>query len=91
MRQLVHCAIAIVLVTGSAVWGEEIRVPYAPTNPNFTLPAFNGPHFVGVRSFAWMDAARVETASPNEGDYREVVVQVWYPVQKFSNRLSPGL
>ncbi len=79
MRQLIQCAIAITLVTGSAVWGEEIRVPYAPTNPNFTLPAFNGPHSVGVRSFAWMDEARVETASPNEGDYREVVVQVWYP------------
>ncbi len=79
MRQLIHCAIAIMLVTGSAVWGEEIQVPYAPTNPNFTLPAFNGPHSVGVRSFAWMDETRVETASPNEGDYREVVVQVWYP------------
>lgn len=79
MHQLIHCAIAIMLVTGSAVWGEEIRVPYAPTNPNFTLPAFNGPHSVGVRSFAWMDEARVETAIPNEGDYREVVVQVWYP------------
>lgn len=79
MRQLIHCAIAMMLVTGSAAWGEEIRVPYAPTNPNFTLPAFNGPHSVGVRSFAWMDEARVETASPNEADYREVVVQVWYP------------
>ena len=79
MRQLIHYAIAMMLVTGSAAWGEEIRVPYAPTNPDFTLPAFNGPHSVGVRSFAWMDEARVETASPNEADYREVVVQVWYP------------
>jgi hypothetical protein len=79
MRQLIHCAIAIMLVTGSAVWGEEIRVRYAPTNPNFTLPAFNGPHSVGVRSFAWMDKARVETESPNEADFREVTVQVWYP------------
>jgi hypothetical protein len=66
-------------LTGSAASGEEIRVPYAPTNPNFTLPALNGPHSVGVRSFAWMDEARVETASPKEADYREVAVQVWYP------------
>ena len=79
MRRLVHCAIAIMLVTGFAVRGEEIRVPHAPTNLDFTLPAFNGPHSVGVRSFAWIDEARVETASPSEGDYREVAVQVWYP------------
>ncbi len=79
MRQLVHCATAMMLVTGSTASGEEIRVPYAPTNPNFTLPALNGPHSVGVRSFAWMDEARVETASPKEADYREVAVQVWYP------------
>jgi pimeloyl-ACP methyl ester carboxylesterase len=79
MRQLIHCAIAIMLVTGSTVWGEEIRVPYAPSNPEHTLPAFTGPHSVGVRFFAWIDEARVETASPNETDYREVAVQVWYP------------
>ena len=79
MRQLVHCAIAMMLVTGAAASGEEIRVPYAPTNPNFTLPALNGPHSVGVRSFAWIDEARVEKANPKEADYREVAVQVWYP------------
>lgn len=66
-------------VTGSAAWGQEIRVPYAPSNPEHTLPAFTGPHSVGVRFFAWIDEARVETASPNETDYREVAVQVWYP------------
>jgi predicted dienelactone hydrolase len=79
MRQLVRCTIAMMLLTGCAVWGEEIRVPYAPTNPDFTLPALNGPYSVGVRSFAWIDDARIESASPQEGDYREVTVQVWYP------------
>ncbi len=79
MRQLVHCTIVILSVTGSAAWGEEIRVPYAPSNPKHTLPAFTGPHSVGVRSFAWVDETRVETASPNEADHREVAVQVWYP------------
>ncbi len=79
MRQLIHCAIAMILVSESAAWGEEIRIPYAPTNPRFTLPQLNGPHSVGVRSFAWMDEARVETASPNQADFREITVQVWYP------------
>lgn len=79
MRHLVYCTIVIMSVTGSAAWGQEIRVPYAPSNPEHTLPAFTGPHSVGVRFFAWIDEARVETASPNETDYREVAVQVWYP------------
>jgi pimeloyl-ACP methyl ester carboxylesterase len=32
-----------------------------------------------VRSFAWVDAARKETATPNAADHREVTVQIWYP------------
>ena len=69
----------IVSITGSVAWGEEIRIPCAPGNPEHTLPAFNGPHSVGVRSFAWIDETRVETASPIPTDYREVTAQVWYP------------
>jgi pimeloyl-ACP methyl ester carboxylesterase len=79
LRQIIYYAIAMILVSKSAAWGEEIRIPYAPTNPKFTLPPSNGPHSVGVRSFAWMDETRVETAGPNEADFREITVQVWYP------------
>jgi predicted dienelactone hydrolase len=69
----------MIMVIGSAAWGEEIRVPYASTDPDYTLPTLKGPHSVGVRSFAWVDEARLETASPKESDYREVTVQIWYP------------
>ena len=85
MRQPIPCVIAIMLVTGSAAWGEEIQVPYAPTTPDFALPASNGPHSVGVRSFAWVDEARAETASLGEGDYREVTIQIWYPATVENN------
>ena len=79
MRQLFGCAIVMMLLLGPAAMGAEIVVPYAPPSPEHSLPAFIGPHTVGVRSFAWIDESRLEEASPQEGDYREVVVQIWYP------------
>lgn len=79
MRQLINRAIVMMLLTASVTLGAEIGIPYAPTNPEHTLPAFTGPHSVGVRSFAWIDESRLEEASPKEADYREVVVQIWYP------------
>ena len=79
MRQAIRWAAVLIMVAGAGAWGAETRVPYAPATPDFELPAPNGPHSVGVRSFAWLDEARPETATPDDGDHREVTVQIWYP------------
>jgi pimeloyl-ACP methyl ester carboxylesterase len=85
VRLLVHCTAVLMLVTATGTWGEEIQIPYAPANPNFTIPASKAPYSVGVRSFAWIDESRVETVSQNSAGYREIAVQVWYPATTEDN------
>ncbi|MBT2482962.1 hypothetical protein [Streptomyces sp. ISL-94] len=51
----------------------------------FPVPVFPEPtgHFaVGTRVMQWTDPNRPETATPEPGDRRTVVVQLWYPAQK---------
>jgi hypothetical protein len=79
MRPLVRCTAMVILMSGSIACGEELRLPDAPTQPDFTLPASNGPYSVGVRSFAWIDETRVGIAGLAGAGNREVALQVWYP------------
>ncbi|HKP30715.1 MAG TPA: hypothetical protein VJU15_14990, partial [Gemmatimonadales bacterium] len=39
----------------------------------------NGPYQVGVRSEFWIDSSRVETFTADPGDYRKLLVEIWYP------------
>ncbi|GGW67303.1 carboxylic ester hydrolase [Streptomyces xantholiticus] len=51
----------------------------------FPVPVFPEPsgHFaVGTRVMQWTDPHRPENATPERGDRRTVVVQLWYPAQK---------
>ncbi|MFF8772942.1 alpha/beta hydrolase family protein [Kitasatospora sp. NPDC015120] len=55
----------------------------------FPVPVFPGPtgrFAVGTRVVQWTDQDRPETATPDPGDRRTVVVQLWYPAQ----RSAPG-
>lgn len=81
MCQLINCAIVMMLLTSFSILGAESRIPHAPTNPGYTLPVFKGHYAVGVRSFAWIDESRLEKASPKADDYREVAIQIWYPIE----------
>lgn len=47
--------------------------------PVVTLPAPDGPHMVGVRSFTLLDETRSEAAFGAPESAREIYVQVWYP------------
>lgn len=85
MRLPICWAVVLVAVAGSVAFGGEIQVPHAPASSDFKLPRSNGSYSVGVRSFAWVDEARAETATPNEDDYREVTVQIWYPATVAGN------
>ncbi|MDH4109008.1 MAG: alpha/beta fold hydrolase [Gammaproteobacteria bacterium] len=79
MGRLGLCFVATMSVAGTDIRGEEIRLPYAPAEPNFAIPASEGLHSVGVRGFAWVDESRAATARSDTKEYREVAVQVWYP------------
>jgi hypothetical protein len=45
----------------------------------FELPDPTGPYAVGRTVMGWTDTARLEEATDNPDDWREVIVQVWYP------------
>jgi len=53
--------------------------------PVFRLPEPTGPYPVGTAMLYLVDYARPETLSPDPNDYRELMVQVWYPA-----RAEPG-
>ncbi len=43
------------------------------------LPAPTGPLLIGTKIYNWVDRTRHERASKNPADFRQLVVQVWYP------------
>jgi dienelactone hydrolase len=52
--------------------------------PNFPQPS--GPSAVGTTVVQWTDPDRDEAATPDAGDRRTVVAQLWYPAQS----VTPG-
>jgi predicted dienelactone hydrolase len=49
--------------------------------PVFSLPHPYGPYQIGTLTYDWVDAARPEIFTADPSDRRELMVQVWYPVQ----------
>ena len=48
--------------------------------PVFNLPKPNGSYHVGTETFHWIDSTRNELFTIEDTtDYREIIVQVWYP------------
>lgn len=55
--------------------------------PVFQLPEPPGPHNVGTETFHWVDSSRKELFTPEDpNDYRELIVQTWYPTKKIKNK-----
>ena len=63
----------------------EFEIPLASADVEYMLPAPDGEYAVGVRGFSWIDASRLETASPGASGHREVTVQIWYPAEPNSD------
>jgi hypothetical protein len=53
------------------------------------LPAPSGPSAVATKIYHWTDRSRLEKATNNSHDFRQLVVQVWYPTEDASGPLSP--
>ena len=49
------------------------------------LPAVTGQYPVGRQSFHWKDLSRKEGLTDDPGDYRELMVHVWYPAEPLPN------
>jgi hypothetical protein len=54
------------------------------------IVAPSGNYFIGQTSYAWVDEAREEVHTSDEGDPRELLVEVWYPAEPESDaQLAP--
>ncbi len=75
------------------VLGYSLVVAFAlPTNlmaqrTPISLPQPNGPYPVGTVTYQWEDHTRTFSFSSYEGDFRQVMVQFWYPAQDDSTAL----
>jgi len=59
---------------------EPSAEPVGAEKPASVLPATTGPYPVGATTFDWLDTSREEWQTADPGDYRELKVQVWYPM-----------
>jgi pimeloyl-ACP methyl ester carboxylesterase len=58
--------------------------------PHAELPALTGAYGVGTVVLPLVDDTRLEDMTPEPDDYREIMVQVWYPTEKhFSGPTVP--
>ena len=53
-----------------------------PLPAQAVFPEPSGPHPVGTTVFHWVDSEREEILTPEPGDQRELMVQLWYPIAK---------
>ena len=54
-----------------------------------SLPEPSGPFPVGTRIYHWVDRSRREKASRNPADFRQLVVQAWYPAKINQEPVGP--
>jgi len=53
------------------------------------LPAPTGPFAIATKTYHWVDRSRIEKATDNPQDFRQLVVQVWYPTEDRSGPPAP--
>jgi hypothetical protein len=79
---ILHVAVAVFAGASTAV-GQE-------SNPvDIELPAPWGPYAPGMRSFLVTDSTRPDTISPAKGDFRPILVRVWYPAEMTNGPTKP--
>ncbi len=92
LRLLPKLIVLLLVVAGM----ENCAIIFPVIAPFADLPRPNGPYAVATRTATWIDSSRDETFTPAP-DYRRIVVQVWYPVEKGSEQIpnlyidDPGL
>jgi pimeloyl-ACP methyl ester carboxylesterase len=53
------------------------------------LPGPTGPLAIATKTYNWMDHSRTEKASHDSRDFRQLIVQVWYPTKDESGPTAP--
>lgn len=69
----------IVMMMTLAVLYSAVAVSLPIMLPVFTFERPAGPYKIGTITYDWKDIHREETLTPEPGDKRELMVQIWYP------------
>ncbi|MGM7637207.1 alpha/beta hydrolase family protein [Bacillus sp. Hm123] len=84
--------VKLITVTVLAIIYSFVTVALPLILPVFTFEKPTGPYKIGTVTYEWIDEQREETFTPESGDKRKVVVQIWYPADsKAKGKLVPYL
>ena len=65
-------------------------IPQAgPATLKIELLTPSGPFSIGTRIYEWVDSSRPERATNKSAAFRELIVQVWYPVKNARRSMAP--
>ncbi len=76
-KRLLQLALMVLVLASMAPWAVFLPVP--------KLIEPRGNYRVGTRIFRWVDHSRPEHITSDEDDWRNVVVQAWYPAGQDAN------
>jgi len=77
--------VGTIVVTGIGLFFLALAAALPALIPVFRLPQPTGPYAVGTTSLALMDTSRLEGWTLEADDYRELLVQAWYPAEPASD------
>ena len=69
----------LITLSALSVIYSSIAVALPIIFPVFTFEKPTGPYKIGTVTYDWLDSQREETLTPESGDKRELMVQIWYP------------
>lgn len=69
----------LITMTVLAVIYSSMAIALPLLLPVFTFEKPTGSYKIGTVSYDWTDEKREETLTPEPGDKRELMVQIWYP------------
>jgi alpha-beta hydrolase superfamily lysophospholipase len=64
-------------------------LPASAPNDPLQLMSPSGPFRIGTRIYHWVDRSRHEKASRDPAEFRQLVVQVWYPAKSNGGPTAP--
>jgi pimeloyl-ACP methyl ester carboxylesterase len=64
-------------------------LPSPVTRSKIALLPPDGPFGIGTQTYHWVDHSRHEKASKDAAEFRQLVVQVWYPAKSERGQTSP--
>src|SRR4029077_18469175 len=84
-----HEAFLFVVFGASLCFQQANFLPPAVREKKIDLLSPNGPFGIGTRTYHWVDRSRHEKASKDPAEFRQVVVQVWYPAKSGKEPTAP--